>query len=62
MVWAFDPRKLVEEEKENEKKKVKEVLSEQEEFDKNLEEQNAKAEKIQKTSSLLPLQIGRAHV
>ena len=49
MVWAFDPRELVEEEKENEKKKVKEVLSEQEEFDKNLEEQNAKAEKIQKT-------------
>ena len=46
MVWAFDPRKLIEEEKENEKKKVKEVLSEQEEYDKIVEEQNAKAEKI----------------
>ena len=37
MVWAFDPRKLIEEEKENEKKKVKEVLSEQEEYDKLVE-------------------------
>ena len=46
MVWAFDPRKLVEEEKEKEKKKVKEVLSEQEEYDKIVEEQQAKAEKI----------------
>jgi len=46
MVWAFDPRKLIEEEKENEKKKVKEVLSEQEEYDKIVEEQQAKAEKI----------------
>ena len=46
MVWAFDPRKLIEEEKENEKKKVKEVLSEQEEFDKVVEKENAKAEKI----------------
>ena len=47
MVWAFDPRKLIEEEKENEKKKVKEVLSEQEEYDKIVEEQNAKAKKIE---------------
>ena len=46
MVWAFDPRKLVEEEKEKEKKKVKEGLSEQEEYDKIVEEQQAKAEKI----------------
>ena len=48
MVWAFDPRKLVEEEKEkeNEKKKVKEVVTEQEEYDKIVEEQKAKAEKI----------------
>ena len=46
MVWAFDPRKLVEEEKEKEKKKVTEVLSEQEEYDKIVEEQQAKAEKI----------------
>mgnify|MGYP000365530778 CR=1 FL=1 len=49
MVWAFDPRKLIEEAKENEKKKVKEVLSEQEEFDKVVEKENAKAEKIKET-------------
>jgi len=48
MVWAFDPRKLVEEEKEKEKKKVKEVLSKQDEHDKSVEEQNAKAELIEK--------------
>ena len=47
MVWAFDPRKLIEEEKENEKKKVKEVLSEQEEYDKALEKENAKAKKTE---------------
>jgi hypothetical protein len=46
MVWAFDPRKLIEEEKENEKKKVKEVLSEQEEYDKLVEKEQAKAEII----------------
>jgi len=46
MVWAFDPRKLIEEEKENEKKKVKEVLSEQEEYDKIVEKEQAKAEII----------------
>ena len=46
MVWAFDPRKLIEEAKENEKKKVKEVLSEQEEYDKIVEKEQAKAEII----------------
>ena len=46
---VFDPQKLIDEEKENEKKKVKEVLSEQEEYDKIVEEQNAKAEKIKET-------------
>ena len=48
MVWAFDPRKLVEEEKEKDKKKVKEVLSKQDEHDKSVEEQNEKAELIEK--------------
>ena len=44
--FVFDPQTLIDEEKENEKKKVREVLSEQEEYDKIVEEQNAKAEKI----------------
>ena len=44
--FVFDPQTLSDEEKENEKKKVREVLSEQEEYDKIVEEQNAKAEKI----------------
>ena len=43
MVFGFDPRKLIEEEKDNEKNKINEVLSEQEKFDKVVEEQNAKA-------------------
>ena len=43
---VFDPQKLIDEEKENEKKKVEEVLTEQEEYDKIVEEQQAKAEKI----------------
>jgi len=46
MVWAFDPRNLIEEEKKKEENKVKEVLSDQEEFDKKVEEENAKAEKL----------------
>ena len=46
---VFDPQKLIDEEKENEKKKVKEVLSDQEEYDKIVEEQNAKTEKIKET-------------
>jgi len=46
MVWAFDPRKLIEEEKKKEENKVKEVLSDQEEYDKIVEEQEAKAEKL----------------
>ena len=44
--FVFDPQTLIDEEKENEKKKVREVLSEQEEYDKIIEEQKAKAEKI----------------
>jgi len=44
--FIFDPRTLIDEEKENEKKKVAEVLSDQEEWDKVLEQENAKAEKI----------------
>ena len=47
--FVFDPQKLIDEEKENEKKKVEEVLTEQEEYDKIVEEQNAKAEKIKET-------------
>ena len=43
---VFDPQTLIDEEKENEKKKVKEVVTEQEEYDKIVEEQQAKAEKI----------------
>ena len=49
MVWAFDPRKLIEEEKKKEENKVKEVLSDQEIFDKKVEEENAKAEKLKDT-------------
>ena len=44
--FIFDPRTLIDEEKENEKKKVAEVLTEQEEYDKVLEQETAKAEKI----------------
>ena len=47
MVWAFDPRKLIEEEKKKEENKVKEVLSDQEESDKALERENAEAKKIE---------------
>ena len=47
MVFGFDPRKLIEEEKDNEKNKINEVLSEQEKFDKVVEEQNAKAKKLE---------------
>ena len=45
MVWAFDPRKLIEEEKKKEENKVKEVLSDQEESDKALERENEEAKK-----------------
>ena len=44
---VFDPQKLIDEEKENEKKKVEEVLSDQEEYEKALEKENAKAKKIE---------------
>ena len=44
--FVFDPQTLIDEEKENEKQRVKEVLTEQEEYDKIVEEQKAKAEKI----------------
>ncbi len=47
--FVFDPNELIEEEKENEKNKVNEVLTAQEEFDKAVEEQNAKAKQIEKT-------------
>ena len=46
--FVFDPQTLIDEEKEKEKNKVKKVLSEQEEFDKVVEEQNEKAEKLEK--------------
>ena len=42
--FVFDPQTLIDEEKEKEKNKVKKVLSKQEEFDKKVEEENAKAE------------------
>ena len=41
----FDPQTLIDEEKENEEKKVKEVISAQEAYDQLLEEENAKARK-----------------
>ena len=44
--FVFDPQTLIDEEKENEKKKVEEVLTEQEEYDKIVEEEIAKAERI----------------
>ena len=44
--FIFDPRTLIDEEKENEKKKVQEVLTEQEEYDKILERETANAERI----------------
>ena len=47
--FVFDPNELIEEEKENEKNKVNEVLTAQEEFDKAVEEQNAKVKQIEKT-------------
>ena len=40
----FDPQTLIDEEKENEQKKVKEVISAQEAYDQLLEEENAKVE------------------
>ena len=43
--FVFDPQTLIDEEKEKEKNKVKKVLSEQEEFDKVVEEQNEKTKK-----------------
>ena len=57
--FVFDPRTLIDEEKENEKKKVTEVLSEQEEFDKAVEEQKAKAELI-KTKEEKKSRVGEA--
>lgn len=50
----FDPQTLIDEEKENEQKKVKEVISAQEAYDQLLEEENAKVRKqsdIQKSIS-----------
>ena len=50
----FDPQTLIDEEKENEQKKVKEVISAQEAYDQLLEEENAKGRKqsdIQKSIS-----------
>ena len=44
--FIFDPRTLIDEEKENEKKKVAEVLTEQEEYDKAFEQETANAERI----------------
>ena len=41
----FDPQTLIDEEKENEQKKVKEVISAQEAYDQILEEENAKVRK-----------------
>jgi len=46
--FVFDPQTLIDEEKEKEKNKVKEVLSGQEEHDKSVEEQNAKVELAEK--------------
>ena len=46
---VFDPQKLIDEEKENEKKKVEEVLTDKEEYEKALEKENAKAKKIEET-------------
>ena len=45
--FVFDPQTLIDEEKKEEKNKVKKILSDQEEFDKIVEEQNAKAEKLE---------------
>ena len=45
MVFGFDPRKLVKDQQEKEEKKVKEVLSQQEEYDLALEEAEAAARK-----------------
>ena len=45
--FVFDPQTLIDEEKEKEKNKVKKVLSKQEEFDKIVEEENEKAEKLE---------------
>ena len=50
----FDPQTLIDEEKENEQKKVKEIISAQEAYDQLLEEENAKVRKqsdIQKSIS-----------
>ena len=46
--FVFDPQTLIDEEKKEEKNKVKKILSDQEEFDKIVEEQNEKAEKLEK--------------
>ena len=42
---VFDPRTLIEEEKEKEEKKVKDALTEQEEFDRAVEKENARVDK-----------------
>ena len=42
---VFNPQTLIEEEKENEEKKVKAALTEQEEFDRAVEKENAKVDK-----------------
>ena len=57
--FVFDPRTLIDEEKENEKKKVTEVLSEQKEYDKIVEEQKAKTDLI-KTKEEKKSRVGEA--
>ena len=42
---VFNPQTLIEEEKENEEKKVKAALTEQEEFDRAVEKENARVDK-----------------
>ena len=42
---VFDPQTLIEEEKEKEEKKTKDALTEQEEFDRAVEKENAKVDK-----------------
>ena len=50
--FVFDPQTLIDEEKKEEKNKVKKVLSEQEEFDKTVEKENEKAKKLEEAEKL----------
>jgi len=45
MVFGFDPRKLVKDQQEEEKKKVEKVISDQEAYDLQLEEREARLRK-----------------